>query len=76
MTALSYIVCNYTTSGHTDVWTIYVLYIYIYIYIYTFLYSVFITNAIKMYETHISSDWYSTVVVLLQEESLFQIVGM
>jgi len=44
--------------------------------IYTFLYNVFITNAIKMYETHIRSAWYRSVVVLLHEESLFHIVGI
>jgi len=75
LTASSYIVHDYTTSGTVE-YICAVVYMYCIYSIYTFLYNVVITNAIKTYETHIHSAWYRTVVVLLHEESLFQIVGI
>jgi hypothetical protein len=85
LTTSSYIVHDYTTSGHMDLWSIYVLYIqYIYIYIQCTYMSIQCTYISIQYislflmqknvETHINSFWYGhshwTVVVLLHKQTL------
>jgi hypothetical protein len=59
LTNLSYIVCDYTTTGHIDRYISTIACTYLHS-IHTFLYNIFISNAIKIYETHDCSIWCSS----------------